>query len=416
MRSLTLAVALTSLLLISCGRSPVELQLVVPRLDVDKDIATELARLLDDNALVNVTLVESPDAEMTSLQALVSGTADLALVFNNEDFHPDVSTVAPLYPTVLHIALLTTLSDLAPAELFSSHLVFAGPPGSVSRRILIGAADRWGIDPDSISFVYDANTCPEVISVFAPIEPNVETLLQQCGDYVLRGLGRPEQLGMGSLVDGAALLNPRIRPFIIPVETYGSITPEPVVTLAVDKLLVARSDLPDTVIYDLLREVLRLQPALSALRPALFSELTDKFDVSKSTFVVHPGALAFIERDAPSVYERYSGIAEVAVTVLIGVLSGGFAILRIYQIRRKNRIDVFYTEILQIRKAVEGTTDIAARKKAVREVRALQNKAFEMLVDEKLAADESFRIFVTLSNDVVLELRDTDLAWSAGKE
>jgi hypothetical protein len=27
-----------------------------------------------------------------------------------------------------------------------------------------------------------------------------------------------------------------------------------------------------------------------------------------------------------------------------------------------------------------------------------------MLVDEKLAADESFRIFITLSNDVIREL------------
>jgi hypothetical protein len=34
----------------------------------------------------------------------------------------------------------------------------------------------------------------------------------------------------------------------------------------------------------------------------------------------------------------------------------------------------------------------------------MQDKAFELLVDEKLAADESFRIFVTLSNDVLQEL------------
>ena len=402
-------------LLTSCERSPTELQLLVPRLEIDKTIAQELARLLDDTALVSVSLVESPDPEKTSLESLVAGTADLALVFNNEDFHPEVTTVAPLYPTVLHIAQLSTLSDLEPAELFGKHTVFAGPPGSVSRRLLIGAATRFGIEPGDIRFVYDNNVCPEVITVFAPIEPkNLERLLEECGEYELRSLGSPDELGKGSRVDGAALLNPKIRPFIIPSDTYGDITPQPVVTLAVDKMLVSRADLPDTVIYDLLREVLRVQPALAALHPALFSELSDNFELSKSTFVIHPGALAYIERDAPSVYERYSGIAEVAVTLLIGLLSGTFAVLRIYQIRRKNRIDVFYKDIMAIRSSVEGATDIAVRKKAISDVRRLQNKAFDMLIDEKLAADESFRIFVTLSNDVVLELRDADRAW--GKE
>jgi hypothetical protein len=40
------------------------------------------------------------------------------------------------------------------------------------------------------------------------------------------------------------------------------------------------------------------------------------------------------------------------------------------------------------------------------EVRTLQNTAFDLLVDEKLAADESFRIFITLSNDVLQQLSD----------
>jgi hypothetical protein len=44
----------------------------------------------------------------------------------------------------------------------------------------------------------------------------------------------------------------------------------------------------------------------------------------------------------------------------------------------------------------------------IQEVRALQTKAFDLLVDEKLAADESFRIFITLSNDVLRQLGDAD--------
>ena len=269
---------------------------------------------------------------------------------------------------------------------------------------------RNGIHKDAIDFVSD-DICSEVITAFAPIQPNVVTRLRKCGDYQLFSIGRPEDIGTGSRIDGAALINPKVRPFVIPAGIYDEVTPGPVVTLAVDKLLVARSDLPETVIYDLFREVLRLQPALSHLHPALFSELTADFDISRLTFAVHPGALAYIDRDAPSVYERYSGIAEVAVTLLIGLLSGGFALLRIYQIRRKNRIDVFYAEAIALRDTALGSTDLSVRQKAIADTRALQNRAFEMLVNEKLAADESFRIFITLSNDVIQDLSNTDPVW-----
>ncbi len=53
-----------------------------------------------------------------------------------------------------------------------------------------------------------------------------------------------------------------------------------------------------------------------------------------------------------------------------------------------------------------GETSDDERYAVVSKVRELQNTAFEMLVDEKLAANESFRIFITLSNDVIEQLGD----------
>jgi uncharacterized protein YjcR len=104
------------------------------------------------------------------------------------------------------------------------------------------------------------------------------------------------------------------------------------------------------------------------------------------------------------VYERYSGIAEVAVTVLIALSSAIFAAVRIYRMRRKNRIDTFYSAVIAIKKSIDKTSTEKERQKKADEIRSLQLTAFELLVDEKLAADESFRIFVTLSNDVLRQL------------
>jgi hypothetical protein len=177
------------------------------------------------------------------------------------------------------------------------------------------------------------------------------------------------------------------------------------VTLAVDKMLAARPQLSDTSVYDLISEIRRLQPALATNQPLLFRDLNDEFKAADSSFVLHPGAQAFVHRDAPDFYERYSGVAEVLVTLFIGLVSGTFALVQIYNRRRKNRIDEFYKSVIGIRNAALDSSAATTHQGAIRELRQLQNKAFEMLVDEKLAADDSFRIFIALSNDIADELR-----------
>jgi hypothetical protein len=262
---------------------------------------------------------------------------------------------------------------------------------------------------EDIDFVDGTEALPDVSVVYVPVMPeNIRAVLEgfgATGRYRLLSFGSPDEIGTGSVVDRAVLLNPRLQPFVIPVGTYGDIPEEPVLTLAVDKLLVARPGLDAASVYDLIGEIRRLQPALAASYPLLFSGLREEFDAAGSSFVLHPGAQAFTQRDAPTFYERYSGVAEVLVTLVIGLISGGYAIIQIYNRRRKNRIDGFYKEVMAVRDSVSERSPAAERSAAVERVRALQNEAFDMLMREKLAADESFRIFVTLSNDIIAQLK-----------
>jgi hypothetical protein len=139
----------------------------------------------------------------------------------------------------------------------------------------------------------------------------------------------------------------------------------------------------------------------------LFQRLSDDFNTGNSTFVLHPGLVAYLDRNEPSVYERYSGVAEVAVTVFVALASAIFAGVRIYHMRRKNRIDAFYTDVIAIRNTVGDQATDDERAEASEKIKALQNRAFEMLVDEKLSADESFRIFISLSSDALRDLGAT---------
>ena len=392
--------------------------MIEPRLEVDRQIASEFAAIMNEKSSISVVTVAARDRSEPSIEALLSGRADIALISNSQPYTSGVTTVMPLYANILHLLQKQPATAESEEELFTSGTVFAGPPGSPSRVMLEKYASERQISGGDIHFVevFDGE-CPDVIAIFAPIIRDLYKRLDSCSDvglYRLHSLGTPDEIGNGSRIDAATLLNPSLRAFIIPAGIYPSISDEPVVTLAVDKMLVARRDVSAAVIYDLISEVIRLRPALTASDPATFHALRGDFQSADSTFVLHPGAQRYVERNEPTVYERYSGVAEVVVTIFFAFLSGGYAAVRIYNIRRKNRIDRFYSAAIELRKSVSDETPAAERRNAISRVRELQTEAFQLLVDEKLAADESFRIFVTLSNDIIDELKDPSAPdWAA---
>lgn len=385
----------------ACEKKPTQLRLAIPVLSVDQEIAKDFSELLVSESNIRIELTGSPVSDEAALDALLAEEADIALVSNNMPFRSGITTVMPLYPTVLHIGYRIGRDASSGVELLRGALVFAGAPGSASRLMFETVISRLEITADDFSYIDSAEQTSNVFVLFAPISPD---RIEEFPGFRLLSLGSPDEIGRGSAVDAMTLLNPQLEPFVIPIGTYGDATPEPILTVAVDMLLVARANLDEAVVYDFVHELLRLRPALAALRPGLFRMVSDQVDSSNSTFILHNGLLAYTERDAPTVYERYSGIAEVAVTVLIALIGAVFAGVRIFRMRRKNRIDVFYSDAMAIRQSINDSATNDERVAAARKIRELQTKAFEMLVDEKLAADESFRIFISLSNDVLQEL------------
>lgn len=397
------------LVLSGCAEQGNTFRLLVPAQPFDREVAAELVDVFEQNSRHRIELVPMPAGFETALDALESGHADLALTSNTQLFRQGITTVMPFYPTVLHILVRRERSAGSAEELLRGATVNAGPVGSASRQLMSEIMTGLDIAAGDVTFVDSAAALPDVNLVYLPISPEqIRGVLEHAdiaGRYRFLSFGSPEDIGTGGEVDRAVLLNPRLSPFVIPVGTYGDLPEVPVLTLAVDKLLVSRPDLDSAMVYDLIGEIRRLQPALAAKRPFLFRDLGAEFDASGSTFVLHPGSQAFAVRDEPTFYERYSGVAEVLVTLVIGLISGGYAVVQIYNRRRKNRIDGFYADVMKIRDSINERSSANERAAAVERVRELQNTAFDMLISEKLAADESFRIFVTLSNDIVDQIK-----------
>ncbi len=393
------------LLMAACDSAPVDLRLVAPSSDLDLEIVQDLEQLLDRNVAIRILVTGDQQPGETALDMLAAGEADLALISNYLPYREDIATVMPLYPSVLHIANRIGRDHSSGPAVLDQAKIYAGQDGSASRLLMDYIIARMNLPKDAYTYVEKPGAVaienPDVIVIFAPISPQRAA---EFDGYHLFSIASPSDIGTGSNVDAMTLLNPPLRPFIIPASVYGAATPEPVVTVAVDKLLVARSDLDPSVVYDLVNEIRRLQPALSATRPGLFEQLGDNFDVSRSTFVVHAGTQDYLQRSEPTIYERYSGVAEVVVTLMIALVSVTLAGFRVIKMRRKNRIDRFYTAAIKIRDSMIDTSSDNELSELENQVRELQNDAFDQLVDEKLAADESFRIFITLSNDILAQV------------
>ena len=399
-----------------CGHPPVELSLITPVQETDRAIAEDLAAFAGRHSGLTIRLIPPPDGQST-LDALASGYGDIAFASNDQPWREDITTILPLYPTVLHIVVRQELVDKGISQIPAGARVFAGPVGSASRLLMENILARFEFNLEDVHFL-DAGSeePPDIVVIYAAIDPSLvrERMKESPVSYQLFQFGKPEDVGTGANIDRITLLNPRVRPFVIPVGTYDEFTPEPTLTVAVDKLLVARSDLPAPAAHDLLREVLQMRPALSGKRPAIFASLDESFDPDGHAFALHRGARAYLERNEPGWAERYSGIGEVLVALTVALISGTIAVINIYNRRRKNRIDVFYKKVFVEVESIEDAATVDDLQQAVQNLRGLQKTAFDQLIAEKLAADESFRIFMSLSNDAINEFSRRQRSASPG--
>jgi TRAP-type uncharacterized transport system substrate-binding protein len=396
-------VCAAALALAGCSETPATLRIVSGPPETNEQVAALLAAASAEveTGVLLVQGIAATDGE-AALSELAEDRADLAIVENSVSYRqPAVRTVVPLYPSVLHIGVRPAKRGQTLREALRGATVFAGAENSPARQMLNGIASIYGWSGVEFSFVDELDSRADVVLVFAPIAPRSAPLFD---GYELLSLGRAEDVGNGSAADGLSLVAPFLRPFVIPEGTYGpTLTPTAVATVALDTLLVVRADTPRVVVYDLVQGLQMMGPLLAALRPDLAIDELETFDISHLTFPVHGGALAFRRRNDPGFAERAAGLFEVGATLFAAMVTGLYALARFWRSRRKGRVDQFYSDALAIRAKLGDRASPAQRAELMLEARSLRDRAFEQLIQEQLAADESFNILQALIHDLIRE-------------
>lgn len=397
------AVLALGFVIAGCTDAPVTLRIVSGPPEANERVAELLVAASDEvETRIRLTRGAAVASSEDALSALDRGNADLAIVENSVSYrHPSLRTVAPLYPTVLHIGVRPERRGQTLREALRGATVFAGGEDAPSRQLLNRMATMYAWSGIEFSYVDTLEGRPDVVFVFAPISPSSAPVLD---GYELLSLGRAEDVGRGSAADGVSLVAPFLRTFVIPEGTYGPLTPTAIATVAIDTLLVTRADIPRIDVYDLADALQMMGPVLVVQRPDLAIGELETFELSHVTFPVHAGSQAFRRRNEPGFAERASGIMEVLIALVAAVGTGILAAVRYWQNRKKTRIDTLYAEALEIRASLPPQPTAQQREECLAQLRGLRERAFKLLIDEKLSADESFRILQALVRGLVGEL------------
>jgi hypothetical protein len=375
-------------------------------------IADTLAALLHEVRGFELRLIEG-EGSVRNLDLLRRGEADLTIVENSVPFQRGIRTVVPLYPSVLHILHKKDESPQNFRELVLGKTLYVGARGGLSEWIVELIRRNADIPSEAFTVVDDVENSPDVVIVFAMLDP---AFADEIADgYEFYSIDRVEDLGRGATVDGLSILFPHMKPFVIPRRFYGEGNPDPVITVSVDNFLVARADIPDVEIYDLTKTILEHKQELATVSRVVASAVTGNFDENALTFPLHPGTRKYLDRNEPGLLERYAELAGVSFAVFLASASGFLALAKWRKRRKKDRIDVYYVSVIEGRASglrAESPPEVDA---VVAKIRKLQDEAFGLLIDERLTADESFQIFVTLAQDAVEELRQHRDALVRGK-
>lgn len=372
--------------------------------DPQNEIANTIATVLNMH-LVDSLHVVAGIGSLANLDSLELGRADFGIVDNYSRFSDKVSSILPLYPQVLHILHKRNLNPASLTALFMSGKIFAGIEGSGTRTFVDQLILDLGVNSSQVEFVdifhfFDA----DVIFSFTDLLTQDE--LKDLKGYKLFSIDDVSALGKGSLAEGICTRHPQFEPFVIARDLYGTFTEMPVLTLKVDAVLVCRSDLNEELVYSVMEKLMENRQDMKNINPLLFDVSMD-FDPRKLNFAIHPGSKNFLERHEPTFLEKYADVLSVIISVFVMLASGIFTISRWQKARKKNKIDRYYKQLVEIRHRISSVHSQTESEVLLEALKAIQEETIQLVTNEKLIADESFSIFLNLSKIVMDEVLAT---------
>ena len=393
----SLAVALLWAALAGCTNEQETLVLGYTVGEPNKPVALAISEVLQDND-VKVSL-DAPFRSLEELTAAVEGGAvDLAVLGEPLQPNSHLNMLMPVLPRVLHVLHHKSLDEPTLRQLLLARSIFAGQENGMGQTIIKALARHYQI-PDLASRLLDSpwvpapNEPPQVYFIFGGLLS--AEALAGFADYRTFSLDAKS----ASSPETLALLYPNLKPFRLPAGIYPSLTSNPIDTVAVETLLVARPDFDVQLAYSIVQALHDQSQRLESAYVLSKESLATPIDEATHTLTMHPGARRFVNKDAPSLLERYAEVLALIATVTLGLGTVLTTWLRARKQRRKDRLDEYFVRLHELR--ADLTSDATAVKGGdLATVDQLEAEVLNLLVEERLAVDSALVAFFIMSESV----------------
>lgn len=346
-------------------------------------------------------------------QLLLSKKVDFALCQNDVSYQQKglqtihINSILPLYPEICFIIYPDSIEPTSLKDLVNGKRIGIGPKNSGTARFMKYLFNYFDIEENDYTPIYTnfennhlANDSIDISCSIAGFNnERIEKMLTEERGKLF-SLDKGHEFDEGNAIDGFCMLYPRSKKYIIPKKIYKQNPKKPILTVAIDAVLLTHSDTPKEVIETFTQNIFRKSQLLSN-HNSLLGNLSEKFQKEQLNFPLHEGARIYYERDKPSFFERYAEMIGVLFSIFVVFIGAFSSLQKILHQRQKDLIDEYYVKVIKIENKVKHLQTVDECNENITIIRNIKNEAFLLLVREKVRADESFRIFINQANDTI---------------
>lgn len=172
-------------------------------------------------------------------------------------------------------------------------------------------------------------------------------------------------------------------------------------TLATDVILVANKNLGDNACYLLAQAIFQNQADLMH-QDIMYRSINEGFNKETLLFPLHEGAYSYLLRNQPTFFERYSESLALGLSILAVIYGVVQAVQNRLRKNKKERIDVYFLEFLEIR-----SNKTLSRDERVKKLDDLFQRAVIQLTNEILDKGDFHILSRLIQQDLTMLRFDT---------
>ena len=308
-----------------------------------------------------------------SLKLLEDGVIDFAAIPSDAISRPDLSMIANLYPDTYHL-IARRDSGIGSVRDLAGKRVGLPPITSSEYRSFWYIIDQYTVQPER--FTARSYEQDDAIIALRNREIDAMFVMRAPGNRRLKWLADAAPIEIIEIDQAAAMQvkRPALKTITLPRGVYSgtpAIPDRDLATVAADRILVTRDAVPEDVVRQITATLFENQRELSL--SSRLAGFVQQPELSGGTLLpIHPGAVAFYNRDQPSFFQENAEPIGVTVSVAAILMSLLLWAKRRWEEGQKGRIDVYNLDLLRI-------TDTARTSVSAAELTQLRTDLFGML-------------------------------------